>query len=80
MNEQVISKQKDFEIIKFKEFHKKVMNDNGIPALEKRGFIQPGTNQIVINKNEEFIDELGRTVVSLDWFLSRDNNPVILEE
>jgi hypothetical protein len=39
MNEEVISKQKDFEYIKFKEFHKKVMNDNGIPELEKRGFL-----------------------------------------
>ena len=73
-------KQKDFEHLKFKELHKNVMKDNGIPDLEKRGFIMPGQSQVVVNNTDFFINELGQRVVSLDWFLSRDNKPVTEEE
>ncbi len=68
--------------MKFKELHKNVMKDNGLPeGLEKRGFIVPGYGgQVVVNNNDFFISELGQRVVSLEWFLSRDKNPVTPEQ
>jgi len=53
------------------------MKDNGLPeGLEKRGFIVPGQNQVVVNNNDYYISELGQRVISLDWFLSRDHSTV----
>ena len=35
-------KLKEFEHQKFREWHKVVLNDTGIPSLLKRGFKMPG--------------------------------------
>ncbi len=35
-------KLKQFEHLKYREWHKTVLNDTGIPTLQKRGFIMPG--------------------------------------
>ena len=52
------------------------MQDNGIPSLEKRGYIAPGQKTMIVNNNESFIPELGTRVVGLEWFLSRDSQPI----
>ena len=49
------------------------MQDNGIPSLEKRGYIAPGQKTMIVNNNDSFIPELGTRVVGLDWYLSRDS-------
>ncbi len=58
-----------------------MLNDNGIPTLRKRGYLLPGSSEIINNDNNDFIKELGDQVVGLDWFLSLDNkNPQIETE
>ena len=52
------------------------MQDNGIPTLEKRGYVAPGQKTMIVNNNDNFIPELGTRVVGLDWYLSRDSQPI----
>jgi len=39
-----------------------------------------GVGELVVNENDNFIPELGQRVVSLEWFLSRHNEPVTDEQ
>ena len=44
---------KEYEHIKYKELHKVVLGDDGIPALKKRGFKMPGYRPVNIEGDEE---------------------------
>ena len=57
-----------------------IMQDTGVPSLEKRGYIAPGQNVMIVNNNDNFIPELGTRVVGIDWFLARDSKPITDEQ
>ena len=37
-----VSRLKEYEHHRYREWHKVVLNDNGLPTLQKRGFKIPG--------------------------------------
>ena len=46
-----VKKLREFEYQKYKDQHRIVMTDSGLPNLEKRGYIVPGQNVMMTNKN-----------------------------
>ncbi len=42
LHPEFLTKQKEFEYTKQKDQNRVIMIDNGIPNLEKRGYIPPG--------------------------------------
>ena len=48
-----ISKLKDFEHLKYKELHKQVLLDKGIPNLPKKGYGKEGHKQVLTENREE---------------------------
>ncbi|CDW82634.1 UNKNOWN [Stylonychia lemnae] len=73
-----MNKLKEFEHNKYREWHKQVLNDTGMPNLQKRVYMMPGS-QPIANHNKDFIPEMGEKIISLEWFLGRTNDPFIKE-
>ena len=73
-----MNKLKDYEHNKYREWHKQVLNDTGMPNLQKRVYMMPGS-QPVENHNKDFMPEMGERIISLEWFLGKTNDPFIKE-
>jgi hypothetical protein len=43
-------KEQEYEI--YRELHKEVLKDNGLPALRKSAFSMPGYRKVIMNKDE----------------------------
>eukprot|EP00347_Sterkiella_histriomuscorum_P000315 403376352 len=75
-----VLKLKEYEHNKFRDWHKQILNDTGLPQLQKRHYMLPGQSQPVENNNKDFIQELGEKYISMDWFLGKSQNPYLNDE
>ena len=58
-----------------------MLNDSGMPTLQKRGYKMPESEGVVVNdQNMEYVRELGTQVVGLEWFLGRDHRNIKVKE